>query len=82
MTKLRRDMTWLEKLQELCRMANYETANFDPIGGGDVVIEDGKVTDFIRERTRLYRNSWINPIIDELIEREQRARDRRKKRQR
>ena len=24
-------------------------------------------TEFIKERTRLYRDSWVNPLLDELI---------------
>ena len=79
MTKLRRDMTWLEKLQELRRMASFEDASF---GGAGVELKPGEVTDFIRERTKLYRQSWVTPIIDELIERELRARRRRKGKQR
>ena len=78
MTKLRSEMTWLEKLLELRRVANFENAGFDDLQQRDVTIEDGRVTDFIRERTESYRRSWMNPIIDELIERERRARRRRK----
>jgi hypothetical protein len=43
------------------------------------VLKPGEITDFIRERTRLYRGSWLNPLIDELIRREERVRDRRNK---
>lgn len=82
MTKLRSEMTWLEKLRELRRVANFENADFNELVGGDVVLKPGEITDFIRERTRLYRGSWLNPLIDELIRREERVRQRRKGKQR
>jgi hypothetical protein len=70
-TKLRSEMTWLEKLRELRRVANFENADFNELVGGDVVLKPGEITDFIRERTRLYRGR--------LIRREERVRDRRNK---
>ena len=78
MTKLRSEMTWLEKLLELRRVANFENADFDRLCGGDIALKPSEVTDFVRECTKLYRDSWMNPIIDELIERERRVRQRRK----
>jgi len=74
-------MTYLEKLQELRRRVNYEEAAFGSgLDYGGVTLRPDEVTDFIRDQTELYRNSWINPIIDQLIAREQRIRDRRNKR--
>jgi hypothetical protein len=75
------EMTWLEKLRLLRSRANFVTANFEGIAdrANPPVIDQG-VTEFIRDRTKIYRDSWINPIIDELIEREERVVARRRKR--
>jgi hypothetical protein len=83
MTKPLRNMTWLEVTRLLRERVSYETANFDSaFKEEEIVIHGGEVTDFVRARTRLYRETWIDPIVDMLIEREERAkaaRDRRKK---
>ena len=80
--KLLREMTWLEKLLEVKRVANFVDAAFDPLSSADTIIKDGNVTEFIRERTRCYRDSWLNPLLNDLIKREKKAVERRKVRKR
>lgn len=58
----------IRALHNLRKAANFEEAALTACG--EIAIHrEGKdcVTDFVRERTQLYRNTWVNPIIDELI---------------
>lgn len=49
----------LHELKEAIRGAKMENAKFD---------NDGKdVSNFIRERTRLYRNSWIIAPLERIL---------------
>lgn len=57
----------ISELKEIARVAKMETANFGGMGGGS------DPTDFIRERTRLWRNSWIISPLEALIERYEQA---------
>ena len=58
------ELRWLLTLQpfEMRGLVSFE-------GGAQV-----PATDFIREHTRLYRETWMLPIVDELIEREKKRR--------
>jgi hypothetical protein len=68
-------------LSELERKVNFQDCNLDGIApdiklrseGNNVFLYiDGKrytITEFIVERTRLYRASWITPLFDDLLER-------------
>lgn len=70
-----REQTALERLQELKRHLGQWT--FSP---GFAAPIDGKPAEvWIRERTDLWRRTWILPHIDALIEREERKRNRRRK---
>jgi hypothetical protein len=71
----------LVKLREIRRLSNFENADFDERGlsminknnTSYIVDRDGKeytITEYIKETTRLYRDSWINPLIDQLLEQE------------
>lgn len=61
-------------LQMLRQVANFENAGFAGrvfIKGHDIFSQDidgfdGKLTDLIIQETQLYRDSWLNPLIDEL----------------
>lgn len=44
----------------------YESATFDTTVGGPLPRTEAEVTAFIRERTRLYVQSWVLPLLDEL----------------
>ena len=61
----------ISRLRELRRYATLENALFDHVGPSDpdapLPTKESEVTAFIRERTRIYRQSWILPIIDELL---------------
>ena len=64
----------VSRLRELRRYATFESASFDHMNYGDnesaemkLPTKESEVTDFIRNRTLLYRQSWILPIIDELL---------------
>ncbi len=55
-------------LRELRRMASLESASFERIGPDAALpTTEAQVTAFIRERTRLHRETWILPIIDQLL---------------
>jgi len=57
----------LRKLREL---ANFERAHFERIGVGvdeKLPVLESEVTAFIKERTRLYRQTWVLPLIDALL---------------
>ena len=62
----------ISRLRELRRYATFESAAFDHCRpdeeqGMKLPTKESEVTDFIRNRTWLYRHSWILPIIDELL---------------
>ena len=48
----------LAQLREALAAAEMERADFDAYMD-TVTLEHGQVTTFIRERTRIYRDSWI-----------------------
>jgi hypothetical protein len=59
----------IETLKVLLSRVKFETANFGcPIGdqSGTAIPKNG-VDDFIKEKTRLYRETWIIPFIEALI---------------
>jgi hypothetical protein len=53
----------LFKLVELRRRLMMESCVFGPPG-----VEGRKLTEQIREETRLWRETWILPVLDKLIE--------------
>lgn len=65
-----------EKLRTAREFANFERASFSfkderLILHGRTYPDDKRdwiVDDFIKERTRLWRESWLLPILDELLE--------------
>lgn len=64
----------LDRLKELRDYCNFKNADFGYFG--DEVI--GRCSEFIRDRTRIYRDTWILPVIDELIAEEERKVEMRK----
>lgn len=58
------------KLEEVRRTATMETANFkllradpeDPLPK-----TEAEVNDFIRRRTAVWRDTWILPVLDDLL---------------
>lgn len=58
----------LRDLRDLRQSATFESAGFDPMHDRETVIPAGGVTDFIREKTDLYRRTWIIARADELID--------------
>lgn len=50
-------------LQDALRSARMEDANFDDVGGVK------KETEYIKEKTRLYRQSWIISPIERVLDR-------------
>lgn len=56
----------LKALKKLRKRANFETAGFGNCAEA-LPIQVRDVTEFIKERTRVYRDSWVLPIIDALI---------------
>jgi hypothetical protein len=59
-------------LRRLRQLVSFDTACFGRIGPtpkeGQLPQTEKEVTDFIRQRTSLYREAWILPLIDALID--------------
>lgn len=56
-------------LNDLRKHLTMNTFGCNDISGGKVIDEHGRewtATEFVRERTRVWRDSWIFPLIDEL----------------
>ena len=63
----------IEKLKKVLGHVKLENCSFDcVIGDNNIKIEKGKVTDFIKERTRLFRETWIIPVLENIIEKYER----------
>ena len=60
----------LSELRELLRIARMESANFDnhPLGR-EIAFDPQKPTEYVREITRLWRNSWLVHPLEKLIAR-------------
>ena len=77
----------LKELRRLLQMRE-KSCSFDSIGPwldspeGRLPTNEREVTAFIRERTRLWRESWILPVLEQMIESEQQARKKRQARRR
>lgn len=66
-----------ELIAELRRIANFETFG----GGGWIEVKSknifsrelhgfsGDVSDLVRDQTRIYRDSWLAPLLDEVEKR-------------
>ena len=63
--------TYLLALKEVRQSLTMEDCAFDTLSTGphDAPLpkSETEVTDFIRERTRIWRQSWIFPILDQII---------------
>lgn len=67
------------RLKELRDYANFTRASFGPLTSAPITLKGSEqVTEYIKEQTRHYRDSWVNPIIDELIAEEEAKAERRK----
>lgn len=63
----------VEALKEVRRLITFERAAFDkihPDKDDQLPKTEKEVTEFIKRRTRLYFQSWVLPVIDEMIGRE------------
>lgn len=58
----------LHKLRGYCEMDKAEFSNGYRFEDDPLPAKESDATAFIVNRTRLYRETWILPIIDELIE--------------
>lgn len=74
MASKRQQKTLVQLLRRVRSLANYENAGFSDIKIGERFElhfpQDGSVkeiTEAVKETTRLYRETWINPILDDLI---------------
>lgn len=60
----------LRKLKELYKRASLTNASFGSPGDRVTIRNDAReisVDDFIKERTRIHRETYVLPLIDELI---------------
>lgn len=59
----------LQTLKDIRKVLEMNSANFDRIGPASetVTLQRGQVTAFIRERTRLWRDTWLLSPLDTLI---------------
>jgi hypothetical protein len=54
-------------MHEARRLANFETFGASMIARGTILIATSDdATDFVREETRIYRATWLAPILDEI----------------
>lgn len=61
----------MAKARELANMESFSVGFYD---GEEVTFKHGwtsqtgspEIADFVRERTRLYRDTWLRPILDEI----------------
>ena len=62
----------IEKLRELRRLMTLEQTKFaelwDDPERNPLPKREAEVDAFIRERTRIFRETWILPVLDELLE--------------
>lgn len=68
----KRELEYIKrKLQAIMNSARMSNANFSAMGidpeHGNLPTQESEVDEFIKERTKLYRNSWIVCPIAELI---------------
>ena len=54
-------------LKEVRRYAAFENANFGDCTRPGQTIDGKTVDEFIKDRTRIYRQSWILPVLDDMI---------------
>lgn len=72
----------LERLRELLSLkgSSFSTMNTDwendPLPGSEAEVDD-----FIRRRTKLWRKSWVLPILERLIKAERRKVEKRRRRE-
>ena len=58
------------ELERVRRTATMEHSSFENITSSAThVIPEGEVNDFVRDRTRLWRQTWLVHPLDEMIER-------------
>lgn len=57
----------MRQLEEAARAATFSTANFDGIHEPSITLNAKERTKFIKEQTRVYRESWIIPPIRNAI---------------
>ena len=63
----------IKKLEEALRLAKMERISFGfdtdrlTLGSGPDHGQEHGVTDFIKERTRIYRQTWLIPAIEETL---------------
>lgn len=59
----------VEQLREVRRMLRMETCEFDPPGAVGLDVEARKeFTDTVREATRVWRESWLLPVLDDILD--------------
>lgn len=64
----------IRRLSALRDVLTMKTASFDKFGPTDdgkapLPTKESEVTDFIRNRTEIWRRSWVFPFLDELLAR-------------
>lgn len=58
------------ELEVVRRTATMENARFGNITSNAThVVPEGEITDFVRDQTRLWRDTWLVHPLDEMIER-------------
>jgi len=57
----------VERLKEVRLFCQMKPGSFDAYNPGPVTIPVGGVTDFIREETQLWRETWILGPLDDIL---------------
>lgn len=66
--RTRRPNSLISLIENALRAASYDTASFEDIcGSKEITLKESEVTTFIRERTRLHRETWIIAPLKEAL---------------
>jgi hypothetical protein len=61
----------LIQLRQMLEMDGYGSSFQD--GGRTVITNGAQATQFVRDHTKLWRDSWVFPLIDELLGKEKKG---------
>jgi len=57
----------IREIKEALRSSRMETANFSDMNQKLTILKQKEVTEFIKNRTRLYRDAWITAPLERAL---------------